>query len=168
MMADGVLDLGPLGLGAGSSGKVLAEILVKGGDGRHFDVDAPRFQVPVGDGPQLRRNALHTEALVAEVLAGQHVDLGQGLVVPRVVESLPGREQQVQVPGELLEGQNELEAQVFVIEDIKKGIVVAQIVEAVFLQQLHIALRRSKSILSRLTCSSFASAAPSAESMCGL
>ena len=26
---------------------------------------------------QLRRNALHAEALVAEMLAGQHVDLGQ-------------------------------------------------------------------------------------------
>ena len=44
---------------------------------------------------------------------------------------------QIQVPSELLEGQNELEAQVFVVEDIEEGIVVAQVVEAVVLQQLH-------------------------------
>ena len=57
MVPDGVLDLCCLCLGTGSFDKVFDEILVKDGDGRHFDVDATRFQMQIGDGPQLRRNS---------------------------------------------------------------------------------------------------------------
>ena len=62
-----------------------------------------RLKEGVGDVPQLRRDALHAQALVAEVLSGQHIDLRERLVVAHEVEGFLGREDEVQALGELLE-----------------------------------------------------------------
>ena len=61
----------------------------------------------------------------------------KGLVVPHVVEGLLRRKHQVQAPGQLLERRYELEAQVFIVEDVEERIVVVQIVEAVLVQEIH-------------------------------
>ena len=137
VVTDRVLDLRRLRLRAGPPRHLPDEVLVEDRNGRHPGIDPPGFQVLVGDGPQLRRNPLHAEPPVPEVLARQYADPGQGLVVPYVVERLLRREHQVEASGQGPERRDEFEAQVLVVEGVEERVVVVQIVEAVAAQERH-------------------------------
>ena len=77
MVADRVLDLGRLGLGPAVLADTFLEILVKDRDRRDFDIDAPGLEVGIRDCTKLRRDALHAQALIAEVFSGEHIYLGE-------------------------------------------------------------------------------------------
>ena len=68
---------------------VFLEVLVQNRDWRNLDVDASRYEVCVGNGPEFRGNSLHTQTFITEVFARQGVYLRQHFVVGHVVERLP-------------------------------------------------------------------------------
>ena len=72
------------------------KVLIKNRDRLDLYVNPFRFKILVGDAAQLGRDAFHAQALVAEVLPGQHIDLCKGLVVGHIVQGLPGGKDQVQ------------------------------------------------------------------------
>ena len=137
MVADGVLDLGGLGFGPFSFSDLTFKVLVQNRDGGDFEVDALGFQIGIGDSPELGRNPFHAQALVAEMLSRQYVDFRELLIIRHKVEGFLGRKDKIEALGEFLKCQHVLEAQVFIVKKIEKGVMVVEVGQAMFFKKRH-------------------------------
>src|SRR6185312_3088819 len=77
------------------------------------------------------------QPFIAEVLTGKNIDLHKSLVIAHEVERSFGREDHIQALCEGPKKTHELKAEILVIEQIEKRVMVSQVREAILVKEIH-------------------------------